>query len=133
MNEVWVPGAIETNKGVTVMDSNDRSVGLATLRLAVPVNTQELPSVLGRLLPGQVAPKTRGTAMDVVIAVELLSVDLLLNLPGPVRPVGPIVATFASDEVQVARVVKSRVLPSLKRPIAENCNFVPTAIEDVPG
>ena len=80
---VWVPGAIETGEGMTVIDSNDRAIGSATLKLAVPVNTHELPSVLGRLPPGQLPSNTKGTAIDVVIVVVLLSVDLVLNLPGP--------------------------------------------------
>src|ERR1035441_3070184 len=36
----------------------------------------------------------------------------------------PIFATAVLDEVHAARVVRSRVLPSLKVPIAENCRLV---------
>jgi hypothetical protein len=48
----------------------------------------------------------------------------------------PLLLTFAmlvADELQVTRLVKSALLPSLKLPVAVNCWLVLTGIDEAPG
>lgn len=130
VNESCVPGATEAVEGAIVIDCSDRTVGLITLRLLVLVKIHKVPLVV----PAHASDVDKGNVTDAAIALVLLSADLLVNLPGPASPVVcPIAATFVSDDVHVARLDRSRVLPSLKRPIAANCNLVPAAIDDEPG
>jgi len=62
-------------------------------------------------------------------------VAVMVELPGPPLDASPPVtlATRGFDEVQVAELVKSCVLPSLKVPVAVNCCVAPKAITGFTG
>jgi len=69
-------------------------------------------------------------------ALAVPSAAAMVTTPGVkprASPLLPILATPASEELQVAWVVRSRVLPSLKVPTAENCSLVVSAIVTLPG
>jgi hypothetical protein len=60
----------------------------------------------------------------------------MVVLPGPTpvaKPVVLMVATPVFEEVHVAVLVRSFVLPSEKWPVGENCCVVPCAIEGLGG
>lgn len=48
-------------------------------------------------------------------------------------PVPPTFAMLVADELQVTRLVKSALLPSLKLPVAVSCWLVLTAIDEAAG
>lgn len=61
---------------------------------------------------------------------------LMVEVPAetPVaRPDEIIVATLASDDVQLTCLVRSRLEPSLKEPLAVNCCVCPAGIEALDG
>jgi hypothetical protein len=64
------------------------------------------------------------------------SVAVIVAVPTPAPFASPPAATFATDvndELQLAALVRSCVLPSLYVPVAENCWLVPSGIEALAG
>ena len=72
------------------------------------------------------------TTVSVVVAEILPEVALISVVPTVAADAKPIVETDATavfDEVQLTELVTSRVVPSLKVPVAENC-WVPVTKAD---
>ena len=111
---------------------------LESLNVPVAANDNLVPGAMVRPI-GVTEIDTR-VALDTVRVIEALadpSVAVIVDVPGArpfARPLPlPIFATPVLEEVQVACVVRSCVLPSLKVPIAENCWLVVAAIVTSPG
>ena len=74
-----------------------------------------------------------GAAAKNVIVVEPTiepKLAVMAEVPGPAPDAKPLLVTLATaefDEVHVAELVTSSVLPSLKVPVAANCCVVPRA------
>jgi len=63
-----------------------------------------------------------------------VAVIVTLPIPAPTtRPSSVTVATVVAEDAQLAEVVRFWVLPSLKVPIAVNCTFAGTTINDFAG
>jgi hypothetical protein len=91
-------------EGYAGVTANETSAGAVTVRLVEPLTEPEV-------------------ALIVVVPLEAL-----LAKPWPV-----IVATAAFEEFQVAVVVRFCVLPSVNVPVAVNCRFLPSGIEESAG
>lgn len=71
-----------------------------------------------------------------VEALALPDVALMVVLPGASAAANPaelMVATVVAEEVQVTELVTFCMLPSVKVPVAVNCNSCPAAIEGFAG
>jgi hypothetical protein len=75
------------------------------------------------------------TARDVdpLIAPEVAVIVVAPGAPPAASPSLLTVATFVTEEFQVAEVVRFFVLPSLRVPIAVNCTFTATTMEEFAG
>ena len=107
-----------------------------SLKVPVTVNPRAAPiSIVG--LTGVTVRETSVAAVtvSVVDAESEPDVPVMMVLPGLTLearpPVGVILATVATEELQVA--LRSRVLPSSNKPVAVNCCAVVRAIEESVG
>src|SRR2546423_13066942 len=87
---------------------------------------------------GLIAIDTKAGAVTVKMAEPLtgLAVAAIAVVPCPrlvARPVLLMVAVPIADDVQIAEVDKSWVLPSVYVPVAVNCCVFPWAIDGVAG
>lgn len=102
-----------------------RSCVLLSLYVPVAVNCWVLPASMDGLT-GLTAMLVK-TALVTVRTARLLiepddAVIVVWPAPDPVaKPPVPIVATDSVEEIQLTDAVRSRVLPSLNRPVAVNC------------
>ena len=82
-----------------------------------------------------VVPATADTAKDVdpLTAPEVAVIVVVPGAPPAASPSPVTVATFAAEEFQVAEVVRFLVLPSLSVPIAVNCTFAATTMDEFAG
>jgi len=109
-----------------------------SLKVPVAPNDSFVPGAI--VLPTGVTEMETRVAFDTVSVIDALiepTVAVIVVVPGD-SPFAspllvPIFATPVFDDVQVACVVRSCVLPSLKVPIAENCRLVVGAIVESPG
>jgi hypothetical protein len=111
---------------------------LPSLKVPVAVNCT--------CVPGAIVSPAGVTEMEERVALVTVSTVVALNepkdapmfedpaaLPFASPVVAPMVATVVSSEVQVACVVKFRVLPLVKVPMAENCSSVVSAMVGFAG
>jgi len=144
-----LPGAtavtIPTGRAVATATLSDAHV-TSRVMICMLESLNEPVATNDNLVPGAIVRFTGVTEIDTMVALVTLSViealtlsnvALMITDPGlmpfikPLAP--PSFAIPASDEVQVACVVRSRVPPSLKVPIAESCWLVLAAIVTLPG
>lgn len=76
--------------------------------------------------------------MTVTVLVPLMEPELAVIVVVPAasavtKPLAETVAVVTPDDVQVAVLVRSWVLPSVYVPVASNCKVVPSAIEALAG
>jgi len=122
----------------------------AVLQVAVFVSTRVLPSLYvpvatrGSVVPmanaalAGVTPIETSTACPTLSVAEPLiepAVAVMIALPTPCPLANPPLAMLATveDEVQLTKLVRSCLLPSLYVPVAANCWLVPLAIDALPG
>ena len=86
-----------------------------------------------------IAVSTGGVIVTPVVPDTPSRVAIIVTLPTPVPvttpglPVLPTVAIASEEEIQLAMVVKSSVVPSEKVPVAVSCLLVPLASEGFTG
>jgi hypothetical protein len=114
---------------------------LPSVKVPMAVNCNVFPNVIEGLT-GVRAMETKTGGMTVSVAEPLTEPKLavIVVAPWPVLVAKPwlpaallIAATAVFEELQVSDVVRSEMVPFLKKPVAKNCCFSPSGIEGFTG
>ena len=107
------------------------------MKVPAAVNCAVVPSAMD-VVAGETASEARAGAVTVRVVLPLTPeyAAVMVVEPGDLAVAMPVLETVAApafDELQVADLVRSLLLPSLYLPVALNCRPSPAATADMAG